>query len=202
MDPITSFRSTAFSNFAAVPGGVTLEDGPPLLDLDTLEPVRFPTVEHAYQAAKTLDLKARERIRLLPTAGKAKAAGKRLKLRDDWEEVKIGIMRGLLRQKFAPGTFLAGVLLETGERELIEVNTWGDRFWGECPRGVGENHLGKLLMEIRAELQDVNVCEHGDHPAPPGMRFCSKACADCESCLDDPPEGETCMGICGGQGLP
>jgi len=155
MEPIISFRGTAFSNFAAVPGGVTLEDpgGPPVLDLDTLAPVRYPTVEHAYQAAKTLDQKARERIRLLPTAGKAKAAGKRLKIRPDWEAIKVDVMRGLLRQKFRPDTFLARVLLETGERELIEVNTWGDRFWGECPRGVGENQLGKLLMEIRGELR-------------------------------------------------
>lgn len=26
----------------------------------------------------------------------------------------------------------------------------------------------------------VNVCEHGDHPAPEGKRFCSYGCQTCE----------------------
>jgi len=145
--PITGFRSTVFSNFVDVPGGVRLDGDEHV----------YPTVEHAYQAAKTLDPERRAKVRALPTANKAKHAGRRLAIRPDWEEVKVEVMRGLLRQKFAPGTHYADFLLETGTRELIEVNTWGDRFWGECPRGVGENHLGKLLMEVRAELQKLTL---------------------------------------------
>lgn len=137
----TKFRGTVFSNFSAVPHGVTL-DG-----------VTYPTVEHAYQAAKTLDLEKRAVIRSLGKAGDAKKAGRKLKIRDDWEDVKVGVMRALLIQKFRPGSWEAGQLLATRDEELIEVNTWGDRFWGECPRGMGENQLGKLLMEIRATLQ-------------------------------------------------
>lgn len=30
---------------------------------------------------------------------------------------------------------------------------------------------------------DVNTCEHGDHPAPAGKRFCSDACRACESTM-------------------
>ena len=42
-------------------------------------------------------------------------------------------------------------LIDTGDIELVEVNSWGDTFYGVC-NGVGENHLGKLLMKIRKEL--------------------------------------------------
>jgi predicted NAD-dependent protein-ADP-ribosyltransferase YbiA (DUF1768 family) len=57
-------------------------------------------------------------------------------------------MRQLLEQKFAPGKTLTRRLIETYPDKLIEGNHWGDVFWGVC-NGRGENHLGKLLMEIR-----------------------------------------------------
>lgn len=59
-------------------------------------------------------------------------------------------MEDLLRQKFSK-TPLRRLLLATGEAELIEGNTWGDTYWGVC-HGVGQNHLGCLLMKIRGEL--------------------------------------------------
>lgn len=35
-----------------------------------------------------------------------------------------------------------------------------------------------------AEVEDiVNVCEHGDHPAPAGMRYCSRDCEKCDTTL-------------------
>jgi len=61
------------------------------------------------------------------------------------------MMEELLRLKFESPE-LRKLLLETGEHELIEGNNWGDRFWGVVD-GVGDNHLGKLLMKIRAELR-------------------------------------------------
>jgi predicted NAD-dependent protein-ADP-ribosyltransferase YbiA (DUF1768 family) len=42
------------------------------------------------------------------------------------------------------------MLIDTGNEELCEFNTWGDTFYGVC-NGVGKNILGKLLMEIRDE---------------------------------------------------
>jgi predicted NAD-dependent protein-ADP-ribosyltransferase YbiA (DUF1768 family) len=60
-------------------------------------------------------------------------------------------MRDLLRQKFAHPE-LRRLLLATGDAELVEGNTWGDRFWGVCA-GRGQNHLGRLLMAIRAEIR-------------------------------------------------
>lgn len=116
----------------------------------TDEEYRYPTVEHAYQAAKTTSASHRRDIAWAPTAGVAKRLGRRVPIRPDWEDVKIDVMRGLLRQKFAEPT-LRAKLLATGTALLVEGNTWGDRFWGQCPVGVGENWLGRLLMEIRSQ---------------------------------------------------
>lgn len=112
-----------------------------------LDGVMYPTVEHAFQAAKTFDFAARTNIQRCATAADAKRAGRRVVLRSDWEQVKIRIMEDLLRQKFAsPG--MRDLLNATRGRDLVEGNTWGDRFWGVCG-GIGENHLGRLLMHIR-----------------------------------------------------
>jgi len=125
------------SNFALIQGGVLFEGA------------RYPSVEHAFAAAKTLDPAGRELIRALPSAGAAKRAGRTVSLRPDWYEARLGVMEDLLRQKFAVEPFRAA-LAATGSATLIEGNNWGDRFWGVD--GSGENHLGKLLMELRAEL--------------------------------------------------
>jgi len=111
--------------------------------------VTYPTVEHYYQAMKTLDLKQREAIRLALTAGDAKRLGGECELRPDWDDVKLQIMEEALRQKFKRNP-LHDQLMATGRQELIEGNTWGDKFWGVD--GTGENHLGKLLMQIRDEV--------------------------------------------------
>ncbi len=47
---------------------------------------------------------------------------------------------------------LCRLLLSTGNRSLVEENTWGDTFWGTV-NGYGENHLGRILIDIRAKLQ-------------------------------------------------
>ena len=119
----------------------------------TLDGEVYPSTEHAYQAAKfPLGSVLRASVRSAPTCRDAKRLGRSPGMRSNWDNVKLGIMGNLLRQKFAPGSELAGKLLATGDRPLVEGNTWGDRFWGVCG-GVGENHLGKLLMQIRAELK-------------------------------------------------
>jgi ribA/ribD-fused uncharacterized protein len=112
-----------------------------------LDGVLYRTVEHAYQAAKTLDLDLRHKISNAPTA-KAKRLGQNVELRPDWETVKIDIMRDLLTQKFSYHE-LREKLLATGTEELVEGNWWRDTFWGQCPLGNGQNWLGRLLMEIR-----------------------------------------------------
>lgn len=123
---------------------------PVTVELDGLQ---LPSVEHAYVAAKTLDARTREAIATMPTAGQVKRFGRSLELRADWDDVKIDVMRELLIQKFAQEPFKTQ-LLGTGLCYLEETNTWGDVFWGVC-KGVGTNHLGLLLMEIRDGLKEI-----------------------------------------------
>lgn len=116
------------------------------------EGIEYPSSEHAYQAAKTRDRVIRQRIADLPTAAKAKAAGKRLVVRDDWEVVKVDVMRDIVAIKFRQHPDLAEQLLATGTAELREGNTWGDIFWGVNKYGTGLNWLGRILMDLRLEI--------------------------------------------------
>lgn len=120
---------------------------PSVVDLDG---ELYSTVEHAYQAAKTMNICERDAIRSLDYPGEAKRAGRKLSsVRKDWNKVKVNIMRNLLEQKFYVGSILYEKLLQTTPHQLVEGNTWGDKFWGQCPVGEGKNVLGNLLMEIR-----------------------------------------------------
>lgn len=116
-----------------------------------LDGCSYRTVEHAYQAAKTLDEEDRRRIRTTHDAAGAKHRGKHVEVRIDWEAIKVDVMRSLLRQKFSTDP-LRTKLLRTGNATLVEGNWWGDTFWGVCG-GKGQNVLGQLLMEIRTELK-------------------------------------------------
>ena len=116
------------------------------------EGVEYTSVEHAFQATKTLDPLQKASIKECPTPGEARRAGRALKLRPDWESIRVDVMCRLLREKFSD-PILKQKLLATGQAELIEGNWWGDRFWGVCD-GKGRNMLGKLLMQIREELRE------------------------------------------------
>lgn len=145
----------------------------------TFEGELYPSVEHAYVAAKFLpkqlvfdpnrdwlvEVYLRGVIRNTRGPGKAKRLGQKYKdlIRPDWKDVRLGVMESLLRQKFDPSREtadepLAQMLLDTGEQALVEGNVWHDNFWGNCTCSKcpepGENHLGKLLMQIRSELAE------------------------------------------------
>lgn len=114
------------------------------------EGIAYYSVEAAYQAAKTLDEEIRKSfIELSP--GEAKRKGIGIQLREDWEKIKLGIMEELVRKKFENNNALRNKLLATDSAYLEETNHWKDKFWGIYD-GDGENHLGKILMKIRAEL--------------------------------------------------
>ena len=146
-EPITDFRGDyAFlSNFYAAP-----------VEMDGAE---YPTVEHAFQAAKTHDYAKRRTIREAQSPTTAKRMGRRIKRREDWFDVSLAIMKELVSQKFTRYRELGEKLLATGDAALIEGNNWNDRFYGAVydttqEAWVGENHLGQILMEVRAELRD------------------------------------------------
>lgn len=113
---------------------------------------RLKTLEHGFQAAKTLDLIDQLSVLDAKTPGNAKRLGRKVKLRKDWESVKLNIMRQLVLDKFSQNYDLKDKLIATNDIELIEGNTWGDKFWGTVD-GVGQNWLGKILMETREKLK-------------------------------------------------
>jgi ribA/ribD-fused uncharacterized protein len=124
----------------------------------TLDGMQFPTVEHAYQAAKTVEPQERERILGASTPDLARKMGRKLSQRPDWPEVKVKVMQDLVAQKFDNRPDLAKLLLATGESELVEENTWHDNFWGDCQCSrcaevAGQNWLGRILMEVRERLR-------------------------------------------------
>lgn len=111
-----------------------------------LDGIVYPTVEHAYQAAKTNDNTWRLRILAIERPGDVKRLALALPIRPDWEKVKVQVMQDLLVQKFQQAPFKAWLLKTEGE--IQEGNWWGDTFWGVC-NGYGQNKLGKLIMMIR-----------------------------------------------------
>lgn len=155
MKPIDSFRGEYgfLSNFS--PAQVVYEG------------MEYRSVEHAFQAAKTTDQVARNRIQRVFSATEAKREGRRLKLRPGWNEMRLSVMEGLLRQKFSQVRFRDQLAL-TYPATLIEGNSWGDEFWGmtpitrttpwdgdtKVPCWQGENHLGRILMSIRDDILD------------------------------------------------
>ena len=124
-----------------------------------IEGIVYPSAEHAFVAGKTTDENLRREIATLDAPQKAKAFGKQLLLRPDWEEIQVGWMKTVLLAKFSQNQFFKKRLIDTGTAELIEGNGWHDNFWGSCfcsrPAcgSSGKNTLGKLLMEVRETLR-------------------------------------------------
>lgn len=118
----------------------------------TYEGFTYNNNEAAFQAQKVLSIDGKSAFTELSPAD-AKKKGRRVRLRPDWEQVKDGIMEEIVRAKFTQNPDLKQQLLLTGNAELIEGNTWNDCYWGVDARsGIGQNHLGKILMKVREEL--------------------------------------------------
>lgn len=118
----------------------------------TYKGLTYRNNEAAFQAMKVWGQKQRKSFTHLPP-NKAKAKGRRVPLRSDWEEVKDQYMYEIVLAKFSQNEDLKKKLLETGDALLIEGNTWGDHYWGVC-NGRGKNKLGKILMRVRDELSN------------------------------------------------
>lgn len=120
----------------------------------------YASVEHAYMAAKSTDPEWRLFCQKTNSPGQVKKASRRIKLRPNWDVLKIKIMKKCLKQKYNQAPYKAK-LRKTGAQFIQEGNWWNDKFWGACLKtGEGENILGKLIMEIRTEMAD-------EHPTNP-----------------------------------
>lgn len=126
------------------------------------EDMTFYSTEAAFQAAKTTDLSKRFEFimhtdkdsgkTVMTTASQTKMMGKLVRLRDDWDDIKLEVMYQINLHKYTHDTVLRNKLFATEMRELIEGNEWNDTYWGVC-NDFGDNHLGKILMRIRHELR-------------------------------------------------
>ncbi len=117
------------------------------------EGIIFPSSEHAYVAAKTLNMEQRKRIAKIDSPGKVKRYGREITLRPGWGRAKLNVMREIVEAKFRQNPDLRQKLLDTGGLHIQEGNRWGDTFWGvDLRTGKGSNHLGKILMGIRRTL--------------------------------------------------
>jgi ribA/ribD-fused uncharacterized protein len=126
--------------------------------------ITYPTVEHFYVAMKSnsdqmlngkyyTSADFREMISKIKEPGVVKKIGQKIKVRKDWSEKKIEIMNFAIREKFKDEN-LAELLKLTGDAKIVEVNLWKDTFWGVF-NGKGENHLGKILMKVRDEINGI-----------------------------------------------
>ena len=152
-----------FSNYALYP--ITIDD------------VKYPTSEHAYQAAKFTDEEFVKQIIQASTPNKARELARQqdlpnhrwawrrelnvkiqdslkrgVKCREDWDEIKEDVMLKILRAKFQQHEKLGKLLLSTGDAEISEF-TKRDRFWANWTDNLGKNRLGYLLMQVRSELK-------------------------------------------------
>ena len=122
---------------------------------------RFDTSEAAYHFEKFPDAPGvRDAILRAPSAHEAYKVAERHKAerRGDWDDVKVGVMLDILRAKASQHEYVRRKLLATGDRQLVE-DSWRDDFWGWGPDRKGQNMLGQLWMQVRAEMQ-------GEKPAP------------------------------------
>lgn len=119
----------------------------------TYDGLTYGSSEAAYQAQKCMT----EEEKILFTqyrSAESKKNGNKVQTRPDWEQVKVGFMEEIVRAKFTQNPELARLLLETGDKMLVEGNKRGDTCWGiDMRTGEGENHLGKILMKVREELK-------------------------------------------------
>jgi hypothetical protein len=115
------------------------------------EGVTYPSSENAYQAAKAAPEARVSFYRCAPN--EAKQLGRLVVLDPKvWTSMRLRVMGQILLSKFTLNMDLQQQLLGTGAKYLEETNWWNDRYWGVCD-GTGENQLGRILMDIRTELQ-------------------------------------------------
>lgn len=122
-----------------------------------LEGIKYPSVEHAYMSRKSDSELWKDFCSTTISPEEVKKASRRISLIPGWEGIRVEVMRECLIQKYSREP-LRSKLVVTGSQILQEGNWWGDRFWGvDIKTGVGENNLGKLIMEIRERLIKENL---------------------------------------------
>ena len=128
----------------------------------------FATTEQAFMWEKAVffnDHESASKILKEENPAKAKKLGREVKNFDDskWSEVCYEIMYKINYEKYFQNTRLKNILLNTGDKMIIEANPrdtrWAIGLSAEDDRVLdesqwqGENLLGKVLMQVRQELK-------------------------------------------------
>jgi ribA/ribD-fused uncharacterized protein len=144
------------SNSFVVEGGIEYEG------------VRYPSVENAFQAAKTLDLEERQLFETVSTT-QARRFGQKVAMQERWGYLRVNVMQDLVWAKFQ-NPELREKLLATGDTPIEGTNSTHDNYWGacQCPRckgALGLNWLGRILMSVRRELREQDAAPAEPLPA-------------------------------------
>ena len=129
------------SNFYVLENGVAVDD------------VYYPSVENAYQCCKYPYAQRVQFVDISPSNAKKLGREAPKFNQKKWDKKKFSIMASICHQKFVNNSKLRQMLLMTEGCQLEERNNWGDVYWGTNEVGEGENHLGKILMDIRHNLK-------------------------------------------------
>lgn len=113
----------------------------------------YQTVEHYYQASKATNMDDFRHVMAAQHPADAMRRGRTIQVPTAWEHMKIEVMTRAVRMKFEQNKDLTEMLLATEGFELVEYAPWGDTFWGVGKDYVGQNNLGKILMQVRDELK-------------------------------------------------
>jgi len=122
----------------------------------TYNGIEYPSSEHAYMSAKSDDMTWKSLCADKQKSGfYIKRESQKIALIDDWDNIKFSVMEEILRIKFESEPFKR-LLQNTGNVEIQEGNTWNDLFWGvDLETGKGKNNLGKIIMKIRNEKNEL-----------------------------------------------
>ncbi|WP_329305961.1 NADAR family protein [Streptomyces sp. NBC_01260] len=114
----------------------------------------WPTSEHYFQAQKFIGTRHADLIRRARTPLRAAELGRdpSKPMRRDWERAKDDVMRRAMAAKFLTHADIRGILLSTGDEEIVE-DTTADHYWGRGRTGSGKNMLGRILMRTRGRLR-------------------------------------------------
>jgi ribA/ribD-fused uncharacterized protein len=149
---VVSFRKTG----EAFGGLSNMAPGYPIM----LNGLRVRTAEALYQACRFPHLPEVQELilgEISPMTAKMRSKPHRGDSRPDWDRVRVPIMKWCLRAKLASNwASFSDLLLQTGERPIVE-DSRKDEFWGAKPGSddclIGQNVLGRLLMELREKLR-------------------------------------------------
>ena len=128
----------------------------------TFDGQTFDTSEAAYHYQRFTDAEDRRGVQYANSAHEAFRYAQDCKAyqRPDWDQIKVRVMKDILRAKVQQHEYVRRKLLATGDRVLVE-DSWRDDFWGWGPNRDGQNMLGKLWMEVRSELTAAQAGEGG-----------------------------------------